>query len=65
MNIVKCNCGYTDDTKTFGKLEIGSNDAVIGRINDQHCGSVDLFVCPSCGMIYTDMRGRIRIGQGI
>jgi len=68
---MKCySCGYEG---VFGRITPSSTDGysyLIGRmpveskvspepIGFRHCGAVDIFVCPKCGALHSDMRGMI------
>jgi hypothetical protein len=60
---MKCNCGFEKYKRHFGSIEYGGcgeYDCLIGRIRGHHVGSVDIYVCPKCGALYTDMRGEIK-----
>lgn len=63
-----CSCGFNGQ---FGEIYANSSDgrvSLIGTFPSEdgrgtHIGSVHIFVCPSCGMLLSDMRGRIDLNR--
>jgi hypothetical protein len=60
---MKCYpCGFEGVKDDFGTLEASGHGwtSLIGRMPKQHVGSVEVYVCPQCGALHTDMRGEIQ-----
>lgn len=62
---MKCfACGFKEPSTEWGKLSISSHTggptSFIGRTKDVHIGSVDVYVCPDCGLLYSNMRGETK-----
>lgn len=61
---MKClPCGFEGEAKEFGELSIASGGwaVVTGRLPPpiRNVGSVEVYVCPNCGALHSDMRKQI------
>ena len=59
-------CEFDADTKKWNKVQLLSDGMIqpsfIGSTPDEHVGSIDIYACPHCGLLHTDMRGRTECG---
>lgn len=53
------SCGFCADKWGWGHLEASGETSLIGYLPENHIGSVDVFVCPHCGAMHSNMRGNI------
>lgn len=55
-------CGFQKEKKDWNKVRLLSAGMVqpsfIGSTPGEHVGTIDIYVCPNCGLLYTDMRGK-------
>lgn len=61
---MKCLCGYNGDKDSWYKAYINSSDGHSNIIATrykprEHVGSIGFYICPICGLVYSDVRGSI------
>ncbi len=59
---MECLCGFKEEKRYFGKLEICGESSFVGSRPERDdglrigIGSCDVYICPNCGLLYCDPR---------